>query len=103
MFDIGSRIRAIRKLNNMNMTELAKKINLTQPQLSRIENNVNMVQFDTLEKICQIFNISLSEFFKDHNSTDVTLDDVVKELKDLTPSQLEAIKITAKAMKERRN
>ncbi|QEK12620.1 helix-turn-helix domain-containing protein [Crassaminicella thermophila] len=100
MFDIGSRIRNIRKQNKMNMTELAKKINLTQPQLSRIENNVNMVQFDTLEKICKVFNISLSEFFKDHDSNNISIDDVIKELQGLTPSQLEAIKITIKAMKE---
>ncbi|SHH54180.1 Transcriptional regulator, contains XRE-family HTH domain [Caloranaerobacter azorensis DSM 13643] len=102
MFDIGARIREIRKNNNMTMTELAKKVGLTQPQLSRIENNINMVQLDTLEKICEVFNMSLSEFFKDQNSNNVSLDDVVKELQNLTPSQLEAIKIVAKAFNERK-
>lgn len=63
MFNVGDRIKKIRKLNNVTSTILSDKIGLTQPQLSRIENNINLAQLDTVEKICEIFNMSLSDFF----------------------------------------
>lgn len=95
MFNIGNRIRELRKLNNTTTTELSNKIGISQAQLSRIENNVNTAQFDTIMKICEVFSITLSEFFNDDNSEHVPLTSELKELlnsaKDLTPEQLELL------------
>lgn len=63
MFNIGQEIRNLRKLHHMTLKQLSSKINLTQPQLSRLETGVNTIQLDTLLKICDVFNISISDFF----------------------------------------
>ena len=86
----------------MTMVELAEKVGITQPQLSRIENNINMVQLDTLEKICSVFDITLADFFAPTNNN-LTISNDIKELlnnaKNLTPEQLKQLTEFLKTLK----
>lgn len=102
MFNVGARIRDIRKQNNITLQQLSEKIGLTQPQLSRIENNQNMAQIDTLFNLCNIFNITLSDFF----SPDGNAEPLYPELKalldsarNLSPKQLLMLSEFLKSMK----
>ena len=61
---IGRQIKNLRKENNLTMTNLAKKLNISQPTLSRIESGIQEVSFTLLESFCDEFNISVSEFFR---------------------------------------
>ena len=90
MFNIGQKIRSLRKLNNMTLEQLAAKVNLTQPQLSRLENGVNMVQIDTLLKICEIFNVSIADFFSSEYPDVIPkhFREFFNTNKELTPEQL---------------
>lgn len=91
MFDIGNRIRQLRKLHKITSSELAKKINISQPQLSRIENNLNLAQIDTIFDICKVLNISLSEFFatpEDDNYITSDQRKLLNNLKKLSPEQV---------------
>ena len=101
MFDIGSRIKELRNLNNITSSELASKIGISQAQLSRIENNVNTATFDTVFKICEIFNITLTEFFNDgtRNLIPTHFKEFVDQNKNLTPEQLEALSVFIKTLK----
>lgn len=101
MFDIGSRIKELRTLNTMTSSELSNKIGISQAQLSRIENNVNTATFDTIFKVCDIFNISLTEFFNDgtNNLIPSHFKEFIKKNKDLTPEQLEALSVFIKTLK----
>ncbi|WP_373845452.1 helix-turn-helix domain-containing protein [Clostridium sp.] len=104
MFNIGNRIKELRKINNITSTELSNKIGISQGQLSRLENNVNTAQFDTIMKICEIFSITLSEFFNDGSNSELAiLNPQLKELlhnaKDLTPEQLELLSKFIKSIK----
>jgi len=92
MFDIGKRIRELRKIYKMTSSELANKINISQPQLSRIENNKNLAQIDTIFNICKVLNISLSEFFMtpdDHNYITDDQRKLLNTFKHLSPEQIE--------------
>lgn len=94
IFDIGLRIKELRKLNNMTSNQLAINIGISQPQLSRIENNVNMATFETIDKVCNIFNISLVDFFNNDSSNTIIpshFKEFINKNKDLTPLQLEAL------------
>ena len=89
MFNIGQKIRNLRKLNHLTLKQLADKVNLTQPQLSRLENGVNTIQIDTLLQICKIFNVSIADFFS--TETEIIPDhfrEFFNANKELTPKQL---------------
>ena len=103
--NIGQRIKNLRKQLNMSNRELAQKSGLSQPVMNRLENNERKADIETLEKICKALNITLIDFFAPVGTSEPIRDDL-KELlesaKDLTPSQLEAVKNIIKAMQERR-
>ncbi|MEX3623559.1 helix-turn-helix domain-containing protein [Viridibacillus arvi] len=61
---LGRLIRKLRTENNITMIDFAKRINISQPSLSRIENGNQEVNFTLLEKICKEFEISISSFFR---------------------------------------
>lgn len=94
MFDIGSRIREIRKSLNMTTTELAEKLDVSQSFISGLENNTKKCSMDNLFKICEIFGVTLSQFFDD-NPRSIILTSELKELitnaKNLTPEQLQKL------------
>lgn len=46
------------------MVDFAKMINISQPSLSRIESGNQEVTFTQLERICDEFGLSMSEFFQ---------------------------------------
>lgn len=101
MFDLGSRIKELRSLNNITSSELASRIGISQAQLSRIENNVNTATFETIFKICEIFNITLTDFFNDgtNNLIPTHFKEFIDENKNLTPEQLEALSTFIKTLK----
>lgn len=104
---VGEKIRTIRTSKNLSADKLAKKAGLGQSTISEIELGKKSPTVVTLSKICSALNITLVELFSSDSRFE--LEDITPELKellhsakDLTPSQLEALKMTAKAFKERR-
>lgn len=52
--------------NNMSKYKLEKETGLTHSALRYIFNEINKdVKFSTIVKVCNFFNIALSEFFND--------------------------------------
>lgn len=54
---INDRIKEIRIKSNLNQTEFAEKLNLTQSAISAIERGTNIPSMSTLESICNEFNV----------------------------------------------
>lgn len=100
---IGNRIRELRKLSKLTMSDLAKSTNSSSGYISDLENGKLLPGIEKLISICRSLNISLNEFF---NTTDIAtpipqhFKDFYKKNSDLTPSQLEALDITIKALKK---
>ena len=61
---IGEKIQALRKQKNMTITALAKNANISRSLISQIESGYTYPSLQTLEKIVQALDISLSDFFK---------------------------------------
>ena len=59
----GKLIKEYRKEKNIKLIEFAKKINMAQSSLSRIENGTQELSISVLTNICEGLNISVSEFF----------------------------------------
>ncbi|HEV8267899.1 MAG TPA: helix-turn-helix transcriptional regulator [Thermoanaerobaculia bacterium] len=62
---VGQKIRQIRKSRHLTQADLAAKIGVTQSDLSRMENGEYKVGLDTLFKILQVFELSMSHFFEE--------------------------------------
>ncbi|KAA0253671.1 helix-turn-helix transcriptional regulator [Acidobacteria bacterium ACD] len=62
---VGQKIRQIRKSRHLTQSDLAGRIGVTQSDLSRMENGEYKVGLDTLFKILQVFEMSMSGFFEE--------------------------------------
>lgn len=57
---LGSRIRQLRKMRQMTQTELGERIGVKKSQISRIENNTGNTTIETLIRIFNALNATLS-------------------------------------------
>ena len=78
---IGEKIQTLRKQKNMTITALAKNANISRSLISQIESSYTYPSLQTLEKIVQALDISLSDFFKPEESEKETPDFVVRSNK----------------------
>lgn len=62
--DIGQRMRQLRKDNGWTLTELAEKIQISQPYLSQIERGDKQPPVDVIVNVCKTLDIPLSQFFE---------------------------------------
>lgn len=62
---VGQKIRQIRKSRRLTQADLATRIGITQSDLSRMENGEYKVGLDTLFRILQVFELSMSRFFEE--------------------------------------
>ena len=60
---VGANITAFRKLKNWSQAELAEQLGLTPVALSRIERGLSAPRFSTLEKLSQVFERPVVDFF----------------------------------------
>ena len=60
---IGNQIRIFRKSAGFTQDELAKKLNTTKQTISRYEKGERKANQDMLFKLCDIFDVSIDDFF----------------------------------------
>ncbi|MET4561536.1 HTH-type transcriptional regulator/antitoxin PezA [Lysinibacillus parviboronicapiens] len=60
---IGQLIRSLRKENNLSMSDLAQKLDISQASISRIESGIQEANYTLLGEICEQFGLTLSSFF----------------------------------------
>jgi transcriptional regulator with XRE-family HTH domain len=66
---VGPRIRELRKGRRLTQTELSEMIGVAQSDLSRMEQGEYKVGLDTLFKLLQVFDLKISEFFGESETT----------------------------------
>lgn len=91
--DIGNRIRTLRKEHDMTAIDLAQKIKISQPYLSKLEQGKQPISIDILINICNVFEITLQEFFSQEKKFEdiVSLNKLVKTAGKLEPDALDAL------------
>lgn len=67
--DIGSKIRCLRKEQNMSIADLAKKTNLSSGIISQIERNIVAPSIVTFWKISNGLGVSVGSFFDENESS----------------------------------
>lgn len=100
--DIGARIKELRTNKNYKSGEFANLLGISSVFLSYIESGTKKPSYDTLEKICEVLNITLSDFFNE-GTEPIPLTPELKELlnnaKDLTPEQIKIFTELFKTLK----
>ncbi|OON99161.1 MAG: hypothetical protein ATN35_02075 [Epulopiscium sp. Nele67-Bin004] len=86
---IGERLKQIRKSKNLTAQQVADKLNMSQSNLSRLENSQRSISTDVLVLILSAYNITLDEFLNPNKSTAYV--ELVAELKYLDDNQLKSI------------
>jgi len=64
----GTRVRQIRKQFNLSQARLAEKAGLSPKYISEIELGKKGVSLETADKIAAAFDLSLSDFLKEHTA-----------------------------------
>jgi transcriptional regulator with XRE-family HTH domain len=81
---VGSRIRELRKGRRLTQTELSEKIGVAQSDLSRMEQGEYKVGLDTLFKLLQVFDLKISEFFGESETTGPEDRELITEYRELS-------------------
>jgi len=98
--EIGTRIREIRLNNKMKINELANAIGISRVYLSDIERNIKLPTLELLQRICNYFSITLSEFFaEDKPKVEPELIYLLNEIKKLTPEEIRLLTKLIQSMK----
>jgi transcriptional regulator with XRE-family HTH domain len=58
---VGHKIRAAREFKDISQDYLAKKLGISQPALSKIENNETKIDFDKVEEIASILGVDVND------------------------------------------
>ena len=72
--EIGKKIRLLRKMNNMTATELAIKMGIDQPKLSKLELGRLKWSVDLLMKVSEIFEIPVDQIISGNDLKPLELD-----------------------------
>jgi len=70
---IGLRVHRLRESQGLTSTELAKRVGLSQAQISRLENGKQGFRSSTLARIAEALGVKPVYFYLDENQTDASL------------------------------
>jgi transcriptional regulator with XRE-family HTH domain len=62
---VGLKVRQLREEHNFSQLQLADKCDMEKNNVGRIENGRRSIKLFTLSRICNAFEISMSDFLKD--------------------------------------
>lgn len=81
-YNISKRLRQLRREAHLSQEQTALAANITPAYLGQIERGEKNPTIVTVEKLCSVFRLSLSEFFSDHkyNSADDEIIDQISAL-----------------------
>lgn len=61
--NFGKKLRYFRKTRNLSLTQLGEKVSKTKSTISKYESNQIIPDYMTLLELCNILNVTLSQFF----------------------------------------
>ncbi|MFP4350093.1 MAG: helix-turn-helix domain-containing protein [Thermodesulfobacteriota bacterium] len=67
-FDLGARVKTLRKQRGLSQTELARLIGVTPSNISQVESNIIFPSIPALIKMAEILSVDISAFFQEPGS-----------------------------------
>lgn len=108
---IGNQIKVFRKSTGLTQDELAQKLNTTKQTISRYEKGDRKANQDMLFSLCDIFGVSIDDFFPSTNensttptaSSDLLTQQIMDTVVQLTPDNKKIVLRTSEELLERQN
>lgn len=103
---IGNQIKTFRKSAGFTQDELAKRLNTTKQTISRYEKGDRKANQDMLFELCDIFGVSIDDFFPSQNETlqSATTSPIQTIYDQLyQPRQAKVLNYAERQLKEQRN
>ena len=72
--DLGKRIKTLRTSRGISARHLAQSSGIDPSLISKIENGISNPSIDTLQKICDTLDVSMSDFFLRDTALDMVAD-----------------------------
>ena len=91
---IGEKIKSLRTARNLTLKQLGEMTGLSTGFLSQMERGMSSIAIDTLEKIADVLNVTLSSFFEDtekHMNTDPVVHSFSQSITPVSPEIIQAV------------
>ena len=99
---VGNRIQKYRIEKKLTQEKLAELIDSSQTYISEIEAGKHRLYFDTAVSIAQALQISVYKLIADYgdSTNESTLQDILNEIRCMSPKQLELLKDNINTLKK---
>ena len=88
----GKRLRELRKRNNYTLAQLSEKISIEPSSLGNIENGYNYPKISTLEKLAEVLECKVRDFFcYEHMMNENSLLDEIVIMLNKNPDKIQAV------------
>ncbi len=76
VYDLGLRLRDLRKNKHLSQTQVAKRLSLTRASISGYENNLASPSIDVLVKLALLYGVTTDYILGLDNRKVIVLDDI---------------------------
>ncbi|MCL1823010.1 MAG: helix-turn-helix domain-containing protein [Oscillospiraceae bacterium] len=95
-YSLGNKLRELRRSAELSQEQLALEAGITPHYFGQVERGEKNITVHTLEKICRVLNISLSDFFSGFDAKNPAVPDEVSnqilyQLNGKSPEEKQAI------------
>jgi len=97
---IGARVAQLRTIKKVSAREMSLAIGQGEAYINNIENRKTLPSITGFLYICEYFNIHPKDFFDVDSASPEKLNEVIKDMKALTPEQLDNIARVIKDVKK---
>ena len=89
--DVAVRLAKLRMQKGVSARDMSLSMGQSASYINNIETGKNRPSLTGLFYICEYLGITVSEFFDEENKNPSKLDEIVQDLRRLTPAQLETV------------
>ncbi len=99
--EFSLRLARLREKKGVSARDMSLSIGQNAGYINNIESGKSMPSLNGLYYICEYLGITPSEFFDTQNNDPVIISDIIRDLKTLSPEQLESVAGIIKALAKR--
>ena len=99
--EFSLRLARLREKKGVSARDMSLSIGQNAGYINNIESGKSMPSLSGLYYICEYLGITPSEFFDTQNNDPAIISDIIRDLKTLSPEQLESVSGIIKALAKR--